>query len=270
MSEPGNPQSLNRFSYVYNNPLKYTDPTGHYNVEHDKDWFIEFQQKNDGDPPTASDIAYRQASMEAALRGDDFSIEYWTGKIERAASNAADSVGQAVSNAVDSVGQAASNVADSVGGAILDAVILRSQIDAMGSTAILPDLVHGFDYYEWNAVVHAYWSGVLTIVHGPAMAEEITERHERWGMERGQSELERAMDRFNNEVGRDIALGLPLRQRQSGGSRYAGIALLDKVFEAEREGILMKIVGEELKPTSPVNNPIALDVVASPHQFGQR
>ncbi|MCU0521866.1 MAG: RHS repeat-associated core domain-containing protein [Anaerolineae bacterium] len=27
--EPGNPQSLNRYSYVYNNPLKYTDPTGH-------------------------------------------------------------------------------------------------------------------------------------------------------------------------------------------------------------------------------------------------
>jgi hypothetical protein len=28
--EPGEPQSLNRFSYVNNNPLRYTDPTGHY------------------------------------------------------------------------------------------------------------------------------------------------------------------------------------------------------------------------------------------------
>ncbi len=27
--EPNNPQSLNRFSYTYNNPVKYTDPTGH-------------------------------------------------------------------------------------------------------------------------------------------------------------------------------------------------------------------------------------------------
>ncbi len=27
--EPGNPQSLNRFTYVYNNPVRYTDPTGH-------------------------------------------------------------------------------------------------------------------------------------------------------------------------------------------------------------------------------------------------
>ena len=29
--EPGNPQSLNRYSYVLNNPLKFTDPTGHSN-----------------------------------------------------------------------------------------------------------------------------------------------------------------------------------------------------------------------------------------------
>ena len=29
MPEPGNPQSLNRYSYVGNNPLRYVDPTGH-------------------------------------------------------------------------------------------------------------------------------------------------------------------------------------------------------------------------------------------------
>ncbi|MES4787537.1 MAG: hypothetical protein C4294_19055 [Nitrospiraceae bacterium] len=45
--EPGNPQSLNRFAYVNNNPLKYTDPTG-YCAEGDQDcwnqaWFI-YQQ----------------------------------------------------------------------------------------------------------------------------------------------------------------------------------------------------------------------------------
>ncbi len=28
MPEPGNPQALNRYSYVLNNPLRYTDPTG--------------------------------------------------------------------------------------------------------------------------------------------------------------------------------------------------------------------------------------------------
>ena len=29
MPDPGNPQALNRYSYVYNNPLRYIDPTGH-------------------------------------------------------------------------------------------------------------------------------------------------------------------------------------------------------------------------------------------------
>jgi len=27
------PQSLNRYSYVRNNPLKYTDPSGHYSED---------------------------------------------------------------------------------------------------------------------------------------------------------------------------------------------------------------------------------------------
>jgi RHS repeat-associated protein len=31
--DPANPQSLNRFSYALNNPLRYTDPTGHWEDE---------------------------------------------------------------------------------------------------------------------------------------------------------------------------------------------------------------------------------------------
>ncbi len=30
---PANPQSLTRYSYVLNNPLRYTDPTGHFSEE---------------------------------------------------------------------------------------------------------------------------------------------------------------------------------------------------------------------------------------------
>jgi len=30
---PGNPQALNRYSYCYNNPLRYVDPTGHYSED---------------------------------------------------------------------------------------------------------------------------------------------------------------------------------------------------------------------------------------------
>ena len=33
--EPGNPQDLNRYAYVRNNPLRYTDPSGHYTFEDD-------------------------------------------------------------------------------------------------------------------------------------------------------------------------------------------------------------------------------------------
>jgi RHS repeat-associated protein len=32
--EPGNPQALHRYAYVYNNPLRYTDPSGHFA------WFV--------------------------------------------------------------------------------------------------------------------------------------------------------------------------------------------------------------------------------------
>ncbi|HID86638.1 MAG TPA: hypothetical protein EYP55_04565 [Anaerolineae bacterium] len=39
--EPGNPQALNRYSHVLNNPLRYTDPTGRWVFEEEpEDPFI--------------------------------------------------------------------------------------------------------------------------------------------------------------------------------------------------------------------------------------
>ncbi|MEJ5312640.1 MAG: RHS repeat-associated core domain-containing protein, partial [Anaerolineae bacterium] len=49
---PANPQSLNRYSYVLNSPLRYTDPTGHFTDEaiqeylrsqYGKYWFFYWQ-----------------------------------------------------------------------------------------------------------------------------------------------------------------------------------------------------------------------------------
>ena len=39
VSEPGKPQALNRYSYVYNNPLRYIDPSGHFSEDQLREWF---------------------------------------------------------------------------------------------------------------------------------------------------------------------------------------------------------------------------------------
>ena len=232
---PGYPPALNRYSYVYNNPLKYTDPSGHSAEWVNEDWRRAFIGKHEREP-TGLDIAYRYESMQAASQGRDFSVEYWAGEIERAVAN--------------------SHIA------LLARPLHRLYYQAEAKIdARLATIPLGLDEQEENAVLHAYWSGLLTLHYGPAVAESITDEHERYGDEHGQKIIDRVMDVYNNEVGRDIVGALPLWERSQ-------TVILIKVLQAERDGILMKIVDGELKPTSPVNNALPLDVVASPHQFG--
>ena len=73
---PGNPQALNRYSYVYNNPLKYVDPSGHSPDWFNQKWRDDFEKEH-GQKPTGSDIAYRYASMDAASRGETGFDQMW-------------------------------------------------------------------------------------------------------------------------------------------------------------------------------------------------
>ncbi|MBI4334858.1 MAG: hypothetical protein HY673_26685, partial [Chloroflexi bacterium] len=54
---PGNPQDLNRFSYTRNNPLVYTDPTGHYLDWGGSDIASEFPVLPNGPTWTAEELA---------------------------------------------------------------------------------------------------------------------------------------------------------------------------------------------------------------------
>jgi len=58
---PANPQSLNRYSYVLGNPLRYRDPAGHWEEE----WEQQFEQQH-GCPPTEQDWWDYQFSLQFA------------------------------------------------------------------------------------------------------------------------------------------------------------------------------------------------------------
>jgi RHS repeat-associated protein len=51
-----NPQNLNRFSYTVNNPLRYTDPTGHFTCSSDKtsDDYCPGSSTSNGTSPTGN------------------------------------------------------------------------------------------------------------------------------------------------------------------------------------------------------------------------
>ena len=232
---PFNPQSLNRYSYVYNNPLKFIDPSGNSPEWFGKAWVDEFFDKHNR-LPNESDIAYRRASMEAASRGDDWSVEHWAGVLKGIVD---DSVGPVYRVAKDppQFYYRAKATIDVWAVSRLKGVV----------NELVNGLVNELDESEENAVKHAYWSALLTTTYGPAVAERITDEHERWNMENGQKDIDLVMDQYNNEVGRDIVSG-------SSWLEYNQSVLLLKVLQAEREGILMKIVDGNLVRTSPVNN----------------
>jgi len=66
--QPGKPQALNRYSYVYNNPMRYVDPTGYFTEEELLAWGISQEQI---DAWKKGDAAW-WSLMRAAELGDRF------------------------------------------------------------------------------------------------------------------------------------------------------------------------------------------------------
>ena len=71
---PANPQSLNRYSYVLNNPLRYTDPTGHAEcVDEECNWVVHpvsgkiIQRRPDPSIPPV--VTYTHGEMVANAQG---------------------------------------------------------------------------------------------------------------------------------------------------------------------------------------------------------
>jgi RHS repeat-associated protein len=82
--QPGNPQTLNRFAYVLNNPVRLTDPTGHRCIEDDDDC---------GQPARLRQLARR-------IYGISFTGEMWGYDEMVAVVNAASSIDQRLGRVV--------------------------------------------------------------------------------------------------------------------------------------------------------------------------
>ena len=211
---PGNPQSLNRYSYVYNNPLGYVDPSGNSAEWFDQAWLREFRQVH-GEDPDESDINYRYHSMNATSRGDDWSLDIWkthpanttpTNPVTPPTPDYGDSP---ILNAFEQVNTSIINVAEQLESFPKNVNKKILKHTAGGEADLLSRVLYpgADDRSEKNAFKHAYWSALMTVVGGSELAKEITDEHEEWNMAHGQEPIDLAMDLINNEVGREIARG---------------------------------------------------------------
>ncbi len=208
---PGNPQSLNRYSYVYNNPLGYVDPSGNSPEWFDKAWYDEFKRVHREDPDE-HDISYRYHSMKATSQGDVWSLDIWMthpSNTNPAPAPTSDNRSTPILNALKQVNTSIMYAGeklqrpDKIARNTYKEILKHTaglEADRL-SKAIFPG---ADDRSEKNAFKHAYWSALMTVVGGPDLAKEITDEHEEWNMAHGQEPIDLAMDLINNEIGREI------------------------------------------------------------------
>ena len=89
-----NPQSLNRYSYVLNNPLRYTDPTGH-------------KEKPEGPPPSwinyskEDGVCIKHIGCSGGTRYREWWLSHQLPKLKNDLANAADVVGDVIGFGID-------------------------------------------------------------------------------------------------------------------------------------------------------------------------
>ena len=194
---PSNPQSLNRYSYVYNNPLGFVDPSGYVSKDWDQAWVGRFREAHDQRDPTDRDWADYQFSLEHAGtgRGGSWTHQDWVNyhniKTQVAAPAPEPAPAPLLNVLLDEFDRVAKDPPQFY-------YRVKAKVDVRAVSVPL-----GLDEQEENAVLHAYWSGLLANTYGPTKAERITDEHEQWNMERGQSKLDLVMDLYNNKVGRE-------------------------------------------------------------------
>ena len=185
---PGNPQSLNRYSYVYNNPLKFVDPTGRSAEWFDKAWFEEFHRVHD-EYPDQSDIDYRYHSMTATSQGHIWSLDIWKAHPSNPSNRTpvappSENHRTPIFNALKQIDTSMINVAEQLQNFPRNANKKILKHTAGGEADILSKALFpgADDRSERNAFKHAYWSALMTVAGGPELAKEITDEHEEWNM----------------------------------------------------------------------------------------
>ena len=199
-----NPQDLNRYSYARNNPMRYTDPTGH--------WACDDQDEN-GKCINYEQIQKRKiTNLRRALKNFKELPTYSAEKMIPAPFPGYDTVGLTPEE-----NRMVQN----------DLMFLLVGGTSLNASRTAGKLFPGQgDHSPRNAFQHAYWNALLVSAFGEDFATEFTTAHEK-GV--GSVREDQFMDLHNNEVGRQIGLDNP---------NAPAYVLTAKVLEALQAGEL--------------------------------
>jgi RHS repeat-associated protein len=166
--DPANPQSLNRYSYTLNNPLRYTDPSGHKSRHQ---WAEEYKAAHNGQEPTDQDWWDYQFSLQfegwvSAMWDTTYLMRslFWNADITLKAGDVKWTLETA-----NRVEEAVKRIGESFGGDVRRfvgdvTVVLQSVVQPIWEKILRPNQDWaGYEY--WGHVYIEPTSGVGTIIH---------------------------------------------------------------------------------------------------------